>query len=179
MLLIVLAQRYKAINILLKICMSNLLLLLIGLLLSVSAISIHRDPVPRKVTFIKICYRGCVIGRFSKITRKPGVCSKPEFCTNGSKRYLTGSQYSGITVILFLTANYTAPVTFQWMWHRFRWVGILSNGLMTFPFIHTWEGSVTGCTLTGPVKLIKIKYIIFNSRKGSIIGCGPSWSAEG
>ena len=27
-----------------------------------------------------------------QITIKPGLCTKPEFCTNGSKRHLTGGQ---------------------------------------------------------------------------------------
>ena len=78
------------------------------------------------VTFIENCSGDCVIGLFSKITIKPGVSTKPEFCTKGNNRYLTGGQYyqigafwqhlaikkSGIMIILFLTANYTAPVTF-------------------------------------------------------------------
>ena len=32
-------------------------------------------------------------GRFSKITKKPGLCTKPEFGSNWSKWYLTGGQY--------------------------------------------------------------------------------------
>ena len=57
------------------------------------------------VTFIEICYRGCVIGRFSKITIKPGFCTKPEFCTNGSKRYLTGGQYYKIGLYGYFGPN--------------------------------------------------------------------------
>ena len=38
------------------------------------------------VPFVEFCYGGCVIGRFRKL-------HKPEFGSNGSKRYLTGGQY--------------------------------------------------------------------------------------
>ena len=93
------------------------------------------DPFHRKshsskrdlFSFLEICYKARVIGRFSKITIKPGFGTKPEFCTNGSKRYLTGGQYykirafwwplavkkSGFTVILFLTANYNSHCNFS------------------------------------------------------------------
>ena len=75
------------------------------------------------VPFIEFFYGGCVIGRLSKITIKPGLCTKPEFGTIGSKRYLTGCQkVSGFTVILVLAANYTAVVTFWWMGRAFGWM---------------------------------------------------------
>ena len=78
---------------------------------------IHRKLL---VTFIEIYNGGCVTGRFGKITKKPGVCTKPEF----GSYHLTGGQYyiigafwrplavkrSGFTVILVLTANHTAAV---------------------------------------------------------------------
>ena len=98
------------------------------------------------VTFIKFCYGGCVIGCFSKITIKPGLCTKPEFGMNGSKRYLTGGQYYKIGTFwwrmpskswalqLFLVpmANHTFAVTFQMnVKCHFDECGFPCNGHMT------------------------------------------------
>ena len=57
------------------------------------------------VPFIEFFYGGCVIGRLSKITIKPGLCTKPEFGTIGSKRYLTGGQYYKIGALRLFGPN--------------------------------------------------------------------------
>ena len=42
-------------------------------------------------------------------------------------------------VILVPTANYAAPVTFRWLWHRFRWMEFLRNRVIA--------NNVIGCLI--------------------------------
>ena len=89
------------------------------------------------VPFIENFYGGSVIGRFSKLTIKPGFCTKPEFGTNGSKRNLTGGQYYKIGALQLFWSKW--PISRRNIFNELSILMKVTISLLTNLNFDEWE----------------------------------------